>query len=347
MKRKLLLIEFSGSHTEILYSLFEILSADFDVILAISDQAKNKVPNHPQISNVHYFPEKTIVKQTLALKKQLKPDFIFLNSSQGSKVRSLCLSLLFDKTPIVGIHHNPEKLYDSFTQKIIDLKVKNYFVLADFIITAIAGKVSKKLNLESFYTVSFPAYKKQNLDKNLKYAFIPGVLEQDRRDYLGLIKTVEKHKENLNPDVRFVLAGNSLSHDGPMIKTEVIKAGLEKFFIFFDGYVSQDVLMSYAEDSYVIMPLFHPGTRWFSQYLDTKISGAYNIAYAFNKKLLMHDQFKMHDEFLKHHLFYEVDQLPAVLNSLIASHSSLQEISQHDFQTQKSKVLNVIKPLLG
>lgn len=89
------------------------------------------------------------------------------------------------------------------------------------------------------------------------------------------------------------------------------------------------------------MPLMHPGTRWFDKYFETKISGAYSLAFAFGKKLLMHDIFKSKSEFAEHAVFYGEQTLVAAITDAFHN-SQVVKDSKFSFDTQKKKVLAFI-----
>ena len=107
----------------------------------------------------------------------------------------------------------------------------------------------------------------------------------------------------------FSLLGNSQSHDGPKVKSLVREAGLESNFKFFDGYVPDEQLEEDLQQAKFVMPLMHPNNRYFDVYLKTKISGAYNLAYAYQLPLLMHESFKQVSEFSANCVFYSLDNL--------------------------------------
>jgi hypothetical protein len=337
---KVLYIEISTAHTEILTSFIEALQPENEVHLLINEKSKKRVNHLQNKIRISYLNEESAISEILRYKKMIKPDLILLNSAQGRKIRDLCLLLFFDRTPIVGIHHNAENIYTSFTQKIIHFKIKKYIVLADFIKDFLQTRIKPGLLIESFYPLSYYQEKTIKLDSQ-KYISIPGVLEQDRRDYLGLVEIVKKYHEKLDPQLQFVLLGNSKNHDGPTIVQKINEAELQSRFILFDRYVEDEVLLSYVQNSLAVMPLLHPGTRWFEKYFETKISGAYSLAFAFNKTLLMHDVFKGKKEFENHAVFYNSADFIELL-SKISKQVKIQKTEKFSASFQKMKLLQFI-----
>lgn len=343
MKKKILYIEISTAHTEIIKSFVDAMTPEHDVHLLIHSQSLKRVQNLSSKIQITGMEEKNYLSQILNVKKEFKPDLILLNSAQGRKVRDLCLRLLFDRTPIVGIHHNPENLYKSFTQKIIHWKIKKYIVLADFIKDFIKTKVTnKKVQIASFYPLSYHQGLRFGIEGKDKYILIPGVLEQDRRDYLGFLDMVQRHHSKIDPKLKFVLLGNSKNHDGPKIVEKINSAQLQSRFVLFDHYVEDEIMLGYVEKCLAIMPLMHPGTRWFEKYFETKISGAYNLAFAFEKRLLMHEVFTGKTEFETHGSFYDAESLPSVLQKL-DSLPPIKKLKKFDFSFQKERLLAFLK----
>jgi hypothetical protein len=343
MNKKILYIEISTAHTEIISSFVEALIPEYDVVLLLNEKSVSRLSHLAEKIEVRPLNEKNYLNEILEQKKKIQPDLILLNSSQGRKIRDLCLRLLFDRTPIIGIHHNAENIHNSFTQKIIHFKIKKYIVLADFIKHYLEEKlIHSKIKIESFYPLIYPTTSGPKLQLNQKYISIPGVIEQDRRDYLGLIEIIQKHHTSLDPEIQFVLLGNSKNHNGPEVSQLIYKYKLESRFILFEQYVEDHILLQYIEKSKGIMPLLHPGTRWFNQYFETKISGAYSLAFCFDKILFMHQVFEGKDEFKDYGLFYDENNFVEKIKDLFSA-TAIQKQDKFKLQKQKNKLLYFIK----
>jgi len=343
MKKKILYVEISTAHTEIIKSFVDALTPEYEVLLLIHSNSLSRMQNLASKIQVVGLEEKSYLADIVKAKKEFQPDLILLNSAQGRKIRDLCLRLLFDRTPIVGIHHNAENLFKSFTQKIIHFKIKKYVVLADFIKNFLKTKIqSRKIQIAAFYPLSFHQGLRIGIEGKDKYILIPGVLEQDRRDYLGLVDMVKANESRLDSKLKFVLLGNAKNHDGPQIVEKIKAAGLESKFIFFDAYVEDEIMLGYVDKCLAIMPLMHPGTRWFDKYFETKISGAYSLAFAFNKRLLMHDVFKGKKEFETHGVFYNSDSLADSIQKL-EKVPAIEKSKKFDFAFQKNRLLKFLK----
>lgn len=342
MKKKILYIEISTAHTEIINSFVDALLPEYEVQLLIHEKSVSRLKHLTDKIQILPLREETYLKDILKTKTENQPDLILLNSAQGRRVRDLCLRLFFDRTPIVGIHHNAENLFKSFTQKIIHLKVRKYIVLADFIKKFLEGRLRSGLQVESFYPLSYHQGLKLGLETKDRFILIPGVLEQDRRDYLGFVDIVQQSDSRLDPRLKFVLLGNSKNHDGPQIVDKITALQLNHRFVFFDRYVEDEIMLSYVEKCLAIMPLMHPGTRWFEKYFETKISGAYSLAFAFNRHLLMHEVFKGKNEFESHAVFYNKDSFVSAVQSL-SQLSPIIKPKKFEFLFQKKRLLQFLR----
>lgn len=303
--KSVLLVELSTSHTEIIEPFVRALYG-CRVEIAISEVGWNKLRHKNIFAQVHTFPEEKGAVEAARLINNGSYDLVVYNSAQGKNIRNLSLRTFFNKTPVVGFHHNPMSLVKSFTQKFINLKVKKYLLLAAFNREYVIEQGFPADHVLVFYPLipASPVKFSEN-----KIMAVPGVLEQDRRDYFGLVDLVKNNSQAF-VDYKFCLLGNSQTHDGPAIRQAVKAAGLEDYFIFFDGYVPDDVIDENLRKAKFVMPLIHPNNRYFEVYLKTKISGAYNLAYAYQLPLLMHESFAQVSEFSTNCVFYNFENLP-------------------------------------
>lgn len=302
--KSVLLVELSTSHTEIIEPFVRALK-NCRIDIAIPEAGYNKMPHMKLFRHVHLINEKIGWKQAGELINNGNYDLVIYNSAQGKNIRNLIVKTFFNKSPVVGFHHNPISLVKSFTQKFINIKVKKYLVLADFNKDYVVHHGFAPDKVEAFY----PVTQAMPVDfANHKLIAVPGVLEQDRRDYFGLIEILKKNPKAF-AGYQFSLLGNCLTHDGPKIRTMVREAGLESYFRFYEGYVPDEQLEEDLQQAKFVMPLMHPNNRYFDVYLKTKISGAYNLAYAYQLPLLMHESFKVVREFSTNCVFYSLDNL--------------------------------------
>lgn len=353
--KNLLIIEHSNTHGEVIYSQLELVKkSGLNVILILND--KLSLPEEPLSAKIirldFKLNKRILLNHILRVIADHNIDLIVINTAHGHFVRSLCLRLLFNRIKVVGILHEANKINDSFTQKIISMKIKNYFVLSEHILQYLNTHNQKRLNFAYFYPIFYPSrfvdLKKTKTDRLC--ICIPGGIEVERRDYFGLIDLLVKNRDRINPLVKFILLGNSKVSDGERVIKAITDTNLQNYFEWFDGYIPHEMFYEKLVNSDLILPLLHPNFHFFEECLHTKISGAFSLSLAFKKPLLLHNEFKHISLFEKISFFYSLNNLIKIINSLSENRSatidrvnafeSLDEIS---FQIQMKQYLNFLE----
>ena len=336
---KILIVELSTSHTEIIEPILNVLKP-WTVDLAIHENSFSKVENLEHQIKIFKLSNNSEVSEAQAIIKKNNYDLVIFNSAQGKNALSLVIKTFFVKSRYVGFHHNPEKLVRSFTQSLIKLKIKKYVLLAQFNKDYLVRNSVDAKTMHVFYPVmdQFTAQSQAAVGKDQQQRLIavPGVLEQGRRDYFGLIQAVRKNSQ-LFKNIKFELLGNSLTHDGPEIKKQISQFKLADHFQLYDGYVEQKVLDQCLRQCDYVMPLLHPGTKYFEKYLHTKISGAYSLAFSFHKPLLMHDLFSSINDFKENCVFYNLNNLDEQIQKNTAINHQFYDQFKTEVQSQKFK----------
>ncbi len=336
---KILIVELSTSHTEIIEPILNVLKP-WTVDLAIHENSFSKVQKLKHQIKIYKLSINSVVSEAQAIIKKNDYDVVIFNSAQGKNALSLVMKTFFVKSQYVGFHHNPEKLVRSFTQSLIKLKIKKYVLLAQFNKDYLIRNNVDAKTLHVFYPVTDQFTGQSQAvagnDRQQRLIAIPGVLEQARRDYFGLIGAVKKNPESFK-DIKFELLGNSLTHDGPEIKKRISQLKLNDHFQFYDGYVEQTTLDQCLLQCDYVMPLLHPGTKYFEKYLHTKISGAYTLAFSFHKPLLMHDLFSVIQDFKENCLFYDLNNLGEQIQKNTTINHQFYDQFKIEVQSQKFK----------
>lgn len=274
-----------------------------------------------------------------------------INTASGKINRDLLL-IPNTKTTFVGILHDTSKLGKSGTQQIISRKVKKYFVLNDYLLKGLK-KQFPKFQFESFYCLAFPDFKGYSLEKKEDelWICIPGQVEYKRRAYADLMDALEKGRPH--EKVKFIILGNT-SHrysDGTRLRALVDSMGLSEQFVFFDGFIENEIFHAYLKASDALMPLIHPGIEGFEGYLEYKISGTFHLGFAYNKALLMHDCYKGYEDFDCAALFYENNKdMLVLINHLYENKETLEAVSKRiennskfDFAYQAKQYVDFIE----
>ncbi|WP_257666457.1 hypothetical protein [Parapedobacter tibetensis] len=313
--KRIALVEVGGSHDECLYSQCLFLHGHADTILVITADLEPRVTACKELvlsvkifgfQSSQSFQWKNVWKLYRYLLEQ-KFDRVVFNTAQGG-IKKLFILPFPRSMRLIGTIHNTHKFYKGIGQRIISSKIKKYLVLNDYLLPSVASL--KGLQFSSYYPAFFPKLATPNQitkPAGETWICIPGQVSLQRRDYLGLIKAVKQAE--LESRWKFILLGNAKGNDGDMIKQQANELGLQSSFILFDAFVPYELLHAYMQLADAVMPLIHPSTPGFVLYQHHKITGAFNMAFAFKKPLLMEASFRGIEDFKENAIFYDVQTL--------------------------------------
>ncbi len=326
--RKAALVEIGGSHDECLYSqLLFLKRGGYHTTLICDDNVRTRLGNVSVADDVMVVSLKDKggwqkLRMLNDIRKRIIGDGIktvIFNTAEGTEVRNLCLMRYPRGTRFYGTLHNLRKLGGSGSQKLISRKVKDYFVLNDYLIDKVQQLPHKGLRFASYYPMFFPQYAEVPVPKRSPgelWIAIPGQVEYKRRDYAALVQALAAMSQRTS--LKFILLGKSMhTHgNGAELKQLLAQHGLTDMFILWDGFVDNETYHTYLRHCDVVMPLLHPGNEGYDGYLNLQISGAYNAAFAYRKPLLMHKDFSAYADFRENAVFYEVSSLGDMLSRL-------------------------------
>ncbi|TDU42654.1 hypothetical protein BXY82_0047 [Gelidibacter sediminis] len=345
---KIALVELSESHEECLYSQVKFLvDAGYDVFLII--HPKINIEGYRElVTHVYYYNFDALSKLKriplqIKLTKYLKNfDKVIFNTASSSKsLRNIVFLLNAYQTECIGIIHHVRKLNKSFTQKIISAKIKKYFALSDSLKNNIQVK-DTGVRLESFYPIFFPSVERLPLNKkeNEIWICIPGRVFYDRKDYQFLLGQLSKFK--LPTHLKFIILGNINNHDGLQLKQQLENHQLSDAFIIFDQFVPNNVFYNYIQQSDFIMPLLQKHDK---DYIDSKITGAFNLAFGFKKPLLFHEFYKEIPDLRKNGICYNEHNFETTLTSIANKSFDMNTLYQDvkwSYNHQQKKYINFI-----
>lgn len=356
--KKAVLIELSGSHSECLYSQILFLkNSHYDVHLICSKEfsSQNKIFKFtPKILWVRFGESQTgYWKNLIEIKRYIinnKFNKVILNTASGSLIRNLMTFHFPKEIEFIGVIHGVNKITQSFSQKLINRKVKKYFVLNDYITDNFLLKDS--YNLTSFYPIFFPNFDEVQLNKGLNefWICVPGSVEYSRRDYLSLIKRLEYEK--INPAVKFIFLGksNHNNSDARDLKERIFRLKINSQFVFFDDFIQDDIFHAFVKRSDLVTPLIHESHPYFKEINGFKISGSFNLAFAYKKPLLCEESFKKFEDFRENGIFYNLDTMINIINNLSLNKDSLELQKQNmyknpkwDFDYQMNKYISFVE----
>ena len=356
--KKALIVEIGGSHSECIYSQTRFLTdSGYDLRLLCSENLRPRVKKLNPEQKVDYFKFGGSTASDWGLLRELKRTLIscgecsvIFNTAGGNLVRNLLSFHYPNEITFIGVLHDLGKLNDSFTQKLINRKIKKYFVLNDYLKEGFED--NSKISIESFYPVFFPDLKKIELNKKDEelWICIPGNVEYSRRDYVSLLECLKNEK--LNPNIKFILLGSSkhFNSDADDLKKKLNDIELQGKFVFFDGFVEEDLFHSYIGESELVMPLIHKNHPYFQEVNGLKISGTFNAAFAHKKPILCEDSFSKFEDFRENGIFYKMEDLIKLINKIADNKKIIGELipqsytnPKWSFEFQKEKYINFIE----
>ena len=356
-KKKAALIEICGSHDECMYSQALFLEkSDYEVHIIISSDLNERFDLYDNISNIlslefskNRFRNFISLFKIIRYLKKNKINTVILNTASGELIEYFTF-FLSKRIKVFGVIHSLKKLTTSFSQRIINRKIKNYFLLNDYLLPFAPKTLLKDAEFESFYPIFFP-YKTEKIKKpkNEFWVVIPGHVEFKRRDYIGFIELLKGN--TLDKSIKFLILGDS-SHnysDGKKLEVMVNEIGYRDNFVFFYEFLQPDIFLNYIAISDLILPLMHPEINFYPDYINNQISGTINLSFSFKKPMLLYKDFKMMDDFTISCFFYDLPELHGLIEHLFENRNEIDnkaiEIKNYDkfdFEFQRKKYINFI-----
>ncbi|MDF0706415.1 hypothetical protein [Flagellimonas okinawensis] len=353
--KKAALIEFNSYHDECLYSQIKFLdSAGYSLTLVVSSQIKDRASEYLDIPEDVITFDRSHQKNFFSrisflwkLKKQFKRRSLkkIIFNTASSRLEVILLSFILKRqTALFGILHNLKKVNHSFSQKLINRSIKNYFVLNDFLEDSIPLE-DKSIRLQSFYPIFFPNYEETILKKPKGeiWISIPGKLDFGRRDYYLVAEALQKTLSKSN--LKILILGSTNSNDprnGKFIEF-LQKNDLQEHFMTFDSFLDNDVFHDYLKKSdYILIPLNIIGNN----YAKHKIMGCYNQAFGYRKTLISPIGLSHIPDIDNHSILYDgAKGLSMVLEQISQGKAEKKEYpeSKWSFEAQKSNYINFLE----
>ena len=337
LPERVALIEFDSSHDECLLTQVNALKSHGCLILLITNDLVKSRNQHlvTLVDEWHKIDPRgvgltgaaigdaMIIRRLMRSLKKLKVEKVIFNTGQGGHVRNACLFSLFRKIEFIGIVHTIRKFQGSFTQNVINLKIKKYFVLAEFLKEKIpTGLRLRSARVGSFYPIDFPKADEIIVNENTIHISIIGSVETRRKDLEGFISLIEQ----CDAEVRFSFLGKAdpTNNDVIELKEKLVEINCLDRVEFFQNRVGIDEIDRILRKTTAILPLIHPDTPSANEYFRHQIPGSMNIALGYKVPLLLHEHFHAIKELNPASCYYKMDQFSQAIDELISRHSSIQ-----------------------
>lgn len=322
---RIALIEIGGSHDEcLLTQMRAIHNRGFDILLITSQAIVERNPAFEEYVSEVFLVDvqqhKSEIKKVWSKLKSSGVQKAIINTAQGNAVRSLCLKALFHPIEFIGVIHTTRMFTESFTQKIISLKIKKYFLLSEFLMHSV--KAPRGIKLDYFYPIAFPS-SPVLVEKRTRIACVVGGVESRRKDLEGFFQIVEAAPE----DMCFIFVGKSdpKKEEVQAFLKRLKEGGLTDRVVTFDAFVPQHEFDSLVQQADFVLPLIHPNTASADQYFKNQIPGAMCVAMGYKKPMLIHEAYKNWEELRPAAIYYNLKSIGEQLN---VSNSELEAIRE-------------------
>ena len=322
MGKKVLLVEFNNWHDECLFTACSFLKAQgCEYSLVLNSRLKGRVGKEiygdAPVLFLSFDGLRNLISSFNKIRGMLKREgytHLYLNTAQGSVAWKFFLSPIPRRIKVVGVIHNIAKLKGSFGQHLITRRIDRYLLLSDMLLEAYKESCKKPVTV--FYPIDYPSYGSVEIAKpsGELWIAVPGEMSYMRRDYDAIINSASAYGKN----VKFIFLCNSHKADGDSIVSRIREYDLAGNVILFDSFVDNTTFYSYIRECDYIMPLVHPSKEKYAKYVIEKISGTYNIAFAYKKIMLCPSEMAAYSDFSDTSLFYDERDLCGFVNSLSA-----------------------------
>lgn len=305
-KNRVVLLEVGGSHEECLLTQINALkAANKEVILIIDEQiAQRSEFLLEAVEDVRVIPtdmgtNRQKANHLFRILKILNPEKVVFNTAQGTIVRNLSFKLRFTSIQCYGIIHTVRKFTESFTQKYISKKIRNYLFLSEYLMQQCPPK--KGLQLDYFYPVDFPFRSESAPQKSV---VIIGGVEKRRKDLEGAVQLIAQTE-----GYQFIFLGKSDAENADVIafKEHLGSEGLSDRVLLYNDFVDHEEFNRVVSRASFLLPLVHPDTASAEQYFINQISGAMTVAFGYSVPLLLHDHYTTIKEMNVAAFYYKMD----------------------------------------
>lgn len=339
------IVEVGGSHDECLLTQIAALQKKGIVILFANQELLDRNPIFHEI-NIELVPTDfngstwNVFKQSLNVWRRIKKtktQKVIFNTGQGANVRNISLLGLFSRIEFIGVVHTKLKFEGSFTQKIINWKIKKYLVLSEFILNDIQPKNTQRIDY--FYPIRFPKFEPKDIASERRRIAIIGGVETRRKDLTGLLEFARKHTM-----IDFYFLGKTASH---MEKVkdflQIIQEENLVNIHWFDEFLDQQTFDNLLQSCELILPLIHPNTESAEQYFSNQIPGAMTISFAYKIPMLVHEHYSNLIDLNPASFYYKLDSFwVPPKEEVLSKKQEMKKEERYQLDFQEKRYLNFV-----
>ncbi len=326
---KVLLIELGESHDDGLVSWIRTLEecGVKNVAVACTPNVHNRI----RFSGVfHWVPtsrSKSLLRRIstiLAVRRYVRRNNIthcVVNTASGTYALML-LAAIPKRCKRVGILHFVRSLTHSTTQQRISRLVQQYVVISPHLLEIAPKKTPVPISAVPQTARLTETHEPHT--HTIRVA-IPGAVDARRRAYRDVF--CDAVMDNIPPSIQFHVVGNAGSEQDPSRQWFYeILAPYKGRVRLHSTYLTHEDYHAGIAQCHAVLPLIHPGTVEYADFMNDKSSGAFTLAWTYGKPLFLERGFEKF-RFLHHGtMFYDVENLVAALNVLAAGSPVMQRV---------------------
>lgn len=340
---KIALIEFGNFHDECLYSQIQFLQQkNIDVTLFCNVKLKSQVSSFTGCKEIRYLDLSSKFKKYKSRWNLWKTivfggfSKVIFNTAESTIYKFIRLPFP-KRIELIGTLHNTQNLKGKSKQKAITKKIHKYFTINDFTAKSIISEKLTRKKVNAYYPIFFPNFK-ESLKKpeNEIWITVPGVISFDKRGY-RIFKGLKLEK-----NIKIIFLGRANNPDAIEFIREAETYPSFKNMVFFNDFIPNGLFHDYVKNSDYILPLIHPNNHFFNHFLKYKISGSYNLAFAYKKTLLMGQSFSEIEDFKETAFFYDYTNFERIFDVINHTEKKVYKNKKWSFEYQKQNYLDFI-----
>lgn len=337
---RVLIIELGGSHMESVYSIVHLLHLKKQSTFLLCNKGlADLIKEKEKIDGIHLVPDTpdslktqiSVFRQIRSLIKDKKIDTVIFGTSEIKIVRNLLPFL--PSVNCIGIVHNASKLDHSGTFRYIyRFWIKKYIVLGDFARSQLSKYPKEKVL--PFYPLYFPQPARSLVSKKEgeKWVIVPGGVISERKDYKSLLDGLAKYP--IPENVKIIFLGKFSSAEAELRNQVDAINKRQQNIITFDAFLDYDIFHNYISLADFMLPLLKIENDSF--YSNSRVSGAFNLAYGYKLPVLIPGSYKKNADLRPFAVYYDsMEGLIKILQSVNEMRGTVADIKNSYRNTEK------------
>jgi len=315
-----LVVELFPSHGFLIPPVSRLLAgAGYEVSFAIHDVLTSEVPAGTSAQRVRLLHSNGDAVSLLSLWRLARFirtrqfDLVFFLTVRTRGVATL-VRLLPKSLLLAGLHHNPDKLWRSGSQKRLAKRGVRCLVLSRRAWMHVRER-APWASVEYIYPGALDPRLAAPPPHPLRLV-VPGQLDLGKRDYRQLVEAVAADPRAYE-EMQFLLLGDGSACDGEQIRRWIRDAGVGARFQMWPAHIPADEYDRQMAQCHAILPLIHPVCESAERFQSVKISGSIILAHQYGLPLVLEEGFRKTDgEYDSQALFYTSGSLAPCLRQL-------------------------------